>query len=136
MTQFLRVPFARHFSPAQTLLVRQGFEPSSANDKWRVVCRGDLLEFRRSLTDTLIFRLKIAENNGAIETLEAELNRNPEEYRGRDIADDLAMIDFLIAHLLLKQEAPLPERTQIEDLSTRVIAHWTTGALDDDDDKA
>lgn len=134
MKQSLRTPFSRLFDAEQSALVRQGFRPRRPADRWLIVHTPGLLSFRRALTGTLIFQVLLHERGDNLETTEAILNRDPDEYRGGNVADDVALIHFLIDRHLLGLEDARLERTGLESVTTRAVAQWTSGALDGDDD--
>lgn len=86
-----------------------GFIPRDMDDKWFIYWQEGWLHFHRSWTGSCIYQLKIDPYKDDYRAVQAVVNRNPEEYRGKDDAYDVSVISFLIDRILLGKFAVFPQ---------------------------
>lgn len=88
--------------------ISQGLVPQSRDDKWFIYLQGEWLNFHRSWTGTCVFQLQIVPAGDIYRVTKAIVNRNASQYRNTDDEYDVALLSYLIDHLLLGRFAPFP----------------------------
>ena len=61
------IPFSSSLSRENWHKARKGFRPRDMDDKWRVGFHDPFLEFYRSWTNTLVYKLKVDESDESVE---------------------------------------------------------------------
>lgn len=94
-----------------------GCIPQEQQDKWFIYLEGDWLHFHRSWTGSCIFQLQLLAVDDHYEAVKAIVNRDPDQYRSTDDAQDVRLIAHLIDELLLGRFSvlPLPGHLSAED---------------------
>jgi hypothetical protein len=88
--------------------IRLGSIPMEMEDKWFLHYADDKLYFLRSWTGLCVYVARFRPTEGGAILVDAELNRDPDQYTGTDDAYDAQVIHFLIDSLLLGQLGELP----------------------------
>ena len=122
----------RRFSSREMEPIRRGLVPQVMEDKWFVYW-DDALFFHRSWTGYCIYVVRFVPEGEDYRMLEADVNRNPEQYGETDDAKDAEMISYLIDVLLLHREAELPSDEEEELESPSRIGRATLGEHPDDE---
>jgi hypothetical protein len=89
----------RTFSPQEMTRIRRGFVPDGMDDRWFIYWRDDFLYFHRSWTGFCIYIVRFAVDGGRM--IEADVNRDPEQYTETNDKTDSKMISRLIDQFLL-----------------------------------
>lgn len=98
----------RTFSAPEIARMRRGLVPKQMEDKWFIYWQDDALFFHRSWTGICIYIVRFAAERDGGRMVEAEVNRDPKQYKEVDDAADAAMISFLVDVLLLHRPAAFP----------------------------
>jgi hypothetical protein len=117
------VALDRRFSAHEIQRMRLGLVPEEMEDKWFVYWENDRLFFHRSWTGNCIYIVRFAAEGDSYRMVEAEVNRDPEQYREINNALDVRMISYLIDVLLLKQDAEFPSEEQ--DPERKAFTKWS-----------
>jgi hypothetical protein len=117
------VSLSRTFSPEEVQKLRQGVLPQAMEDKWFIYWQDDSLIFHRSWTGYCIYIVQFAIEGENCRMVEADLNRDPEQYKETDNNRDAQMISYLIDALLLRQDVPFP--SEESDSDHRALAQWS-----------
>jgi hypothetical protein len=103
----------------QTML---GAIPEEMEDKWFIFYEDGELYFHRSWTGRCLYVVRFKEEGEGFIMYEADINRNPEQYRETDPQRDIDIVNRLIDRVLLsdhKQESPN------EDNMTQTVRDWS-----------
>ncbi len=98
----------RLFPPHDIERIKLGLIPQEMEDKWFVYWEKDALFFHRSWTGFCIFIVRFVIQGDACRMVEADLNRDPDQYGETSDSRDARMISFLIDTLLLGTPAAFP----------------------------
>lgn len=85
-----------------------GFIPQEQQDKWFIYMEEEWLHFHRSWTGSCIFQLQFSPVDDHYQVTKAIVNRDPDQYRNSDDAQDVRLISHLIDELLLGRFSVLP----------------------------
>lgn len=96
------------YTPEEFAQISLGFIPQDQQDKWFIYLAGEWLHFHRSWTGSCIFQLQLLPVDDHYETRQAIVNRDPEQYRSADDAQDVKLISHLIDDLLLGRFSVFP----------------------------
>ncbi len=102
------LPLDGMFSEEEFAKIQVGLIPKRPLDKWFIYLEREWLHFHRSSSGTSIFRLRIVPFEDRYHANLAIVNREPSQYRNKDDKYDVALIGYLIDHLLLGRFAPMP----------------------------
>ena len=102
------IPLDRLFSQAEMLKIRQGLRPEQMEDKWFIYWKDVALFFHRSWTGICMYVLQFKAEGDSARLIQAEVNRDPEQYLNVDDKYDADLIDYLIDVLLLGKAADFP----------------------------
>lgn len=94
------VPCGRVFDEIEMLRVRQGVVPEEMEDKWFVVCDGDVLDVHRSWTGHHLFRAELEKAPFGERVARLTVNRHPAQFR-TDEAVAAAQLAWVCDVLLL-----------------------------------
>ena len=116
------LPLDRLFTPQEMGRIRLGLLPAQMEDKWFVYWQDDRLHFHRSWTGMCIYIVRFKAEGDGCRMVEADVNRDEEQYRGYGDEREPARISSLINMLLLHREPeaddePLSENQALEDWS-------------------
>ena len=98
----------RTFSQEDMERIRRGLIPEQMEDKWFIYWKDDALFFHHSWTGFCIYVVRFAAVSGSWKMIEAEVNRNPEQYSEISDERDAKMISYLVDVLLLHRDADFP----------------------------
>lgn len=98
------IPLERTFAPEEMEAIRRGLIPEVMEDKWFVFWEDGRLHFHRSWTGFCLFILRFEGDR----MVEAEVNRDPEQYSQTSDEWDRELVSFLVDLLLLGRPAALP----------------------------
>jgi len=102
------IPLDRLFSQAEMQKIRQGLRPEQMEDKWFIYLKDEALYFHRSWTGICMYILRFKTEEGSVRLIQAEVNRDPEQYQNVDDKYDADLIYYLIDVLLLGRAADFP----------------------------
>ena len=98
----------RTFSLREMKRIRRGLVPEQMEDKWFIYWEDDVLSFYRSWTGNCIYVVRFAAEGDRYRMVEADVNRDPEQYSETSDERDAKMISYLVDVLLLHQESRFP----------------------------
>ena len=98
----------RTFLPQEMKCIRRGLVPEQMEDKWFIYWKDDTLFFHRSWTGFCIYVVHFAAAGDSCRMLEADVNRDPEQYSEASDERDAEMISYLVDVLLLDREPVFP----------------------------
>jgi hypothetical protein len=113
----------RVFSLQEMKCISGGLVPEQMEDKWFIYCQECTLYFHRSWTGVCIYSVKFTIEGDNYRMIEADVNRDPEQYQETSEEKDGAMISYLIDILLLDQESVFPGSEQSPD--DQVLMNWS-----------
>ncbi len=96
--------FKRTFSQGETACLRQGFVPRDMDDRWFIFLEDDWLYFHRSWTGFCVFQVRLEPAGDGYTVAETWACRDPEQYRWTSDSSDVAQLNRLINHLLLREQ--------------------------------
>lgn len=99
----------RAFGDDEMSRIREGLVPDQMEDKWFVFWEKDLLHFHRSWSGVCIYVVRFHVDEHGYRMIEAEVNRDPEQYAQTSDEFDARLIHYLIDVLLLRHEATYPD---------------------------
>ena len=98
----------RSFSSKEMKLIRKGLRPEQMEDKWIICWENNTLSFYRSWTGVCIYVVRFTSEDDTTKMFEADVNRDPKQYKETDDETDKNMISYLIDVLLLNNDAIFP----------------------------
>ena len=103
--RFSTIPLDQTYSDAESDLIMAGFLPREMEDKWFLFFENDTLFIHRSWTGYCIYQVHFVREGGmALRATHAEANRDPDQYRNTDDAEDAEHIYAIIQGFLLTRE--------------------------------
>ena len=103
--------------------IRLGLIPEAMEDKWFVYWRDDTLFFHRSWTGICIYVARFVADGDGHRMIEAEVNRDPQQYKETRDQRDAEIISYLIDVLLLRRDAAFPSDEPSPE--TRALMQWS-----------
>jgi hypothetical protein len=100
--------FEGTFSDGEYQVIQNGVIPKEMEDKWFIFLEGDSVHFHRSWTGAEIYCIRLKHEGGEWRVFDSWVNRDPEQYRGCDLAYDRELLRFLIDGLILRKAATFP----------------------------
>jgi len=104
----INIHLDRIFSPQEMKRILRGLVPEQMEDKWFIYWKDDTLFFHRSWTGFCIYVVRFAADGDTYRMIEADVNRDPAQYKGTSDERDAEKISYLVDVLLLHQEAVFP----------------------------
>jgi hypothetical protein len=98
----------RAFTQPEYERICSGFIPEAMEDKWFIFTEDGTLYIHRSWTGYCIYQLTLTKGDTTYVVSEALVNRDENQYAGGNGAYDEKLVIFLIDHLLLGKNGPLP----------------------------
>jgi len=98
----------RVFSPDEMDCIRMGFVPMQMEDKWFIYWKDNCLFFHRSWTGFCIYVVRFIAEGETWRMIEADVNRDPRQYKVTDDDLDAGLISYLVDVLLLRRQAAMP----------------------------
>lgn len=120
------------FTREEYLTISQGFIPQQQEDKWFIYLEDEWLHVHRSWTGTCVFQLQIVPFEDGYQAVKAVVNRDPSQYKGTDEEYDVALISYLIDHLLLGRFVPFPMPRHLSDEDKAVHKRHVMGTKGED----
>jgi hypothetical protein len=117
------IPVDRRFSSAEIQRLRSGLVPEEMEDKWFIYWQDDTLFLHRSWTGFCVYVVRFAPEGDAYRMVEAEVNRDPEQYRETNDDRDARMISYLIDVLLLGRQADFPSDEPVSEKTA--LQQWS-----------
>lgn len=117
------VPLDRLFSSDEMSRIQAGLVPEVMEDKWFIYWENEKLYFHRSWTGYCIYIVRFEADLDGYRMVEADVNRNPEQYSRSSDSYDTEMINYLIDTLLLRQPAIFPKGD--DSSKVNVILQWS-----------
>jgi hypothetical protein len=117
------IRLGRTFSLKEMEHIGRGLVPEQMEDKWFIYWQEDTLYFHRSWTGVCIYTVQFTVEGDKYRMIEADVNRDPEQYQETSEEIDAAMISYLIDILLLDQESVFPGSEQSPD--AQVLMKWS-----------
>src|SRR5688572_13539484 len=81
----------RRFTEAEMDHIRRGFIPEAMEDKWFIFFEGHVLSIYRSWTGYCMYVADFIETESGYAIERLRVNRDPDQYRGTDDAEDIAL---------------------------------------------
>jgi hypothetical protein len=103
--------FEATFSGEEYEVIRNGIIPKAMEDKWFIFLEGDSLHFHRSWTGAEIYCIRLQHEEDQWRVSDSWVNRDPEQYKGSDLAYDRELLQFIIDGLILRKSGtrfPVP----------------------------
>lgn len=113
----------RTFSPQEMTRIFRGLVPVQMEDKWFIYWKDDTLFFHRSWTGYCVYVVRFVSELDNYKMIEADVNRDPKQYKETSDDRDMEMISYLIDALLLHQEAVFP--CNEPSLDKRALMKWS-----------
>jgi hypothetical protein len=102
------IALERTFSSEEIHRIQAGLVPEEMEDRWFIYWEDGTLFFHRSWTGFCVFIVRFAAARDGCRMVQADLNRDPEQYTEVNDSRDARMISYLIDALLLQRDADLP----------------------------
>jgi 8-oxo-dGTP diphosphatase len=102
--RFSTIPLDRTYSAEESDLIMAGFLPGEMEDKWFLFFEGDTLFCHRSWTGYCIYQVNFVHQGNSLRATHAEANRDPDQYRNTNDAEDAGHIYSIIQGFLLTRE--------------------------------
>ncbi|HEY5999597.1 MAG TPA: hypothetical protein VI078_09910 [bacterium] len=102
------VTLGRTFTSQEMKKIRKGVIPEQMEDKWFVYWHNNTLFFHRSWTGFCVYVVRFADTGTNWSMVEADINRDPEQYTETSNKMDAGLISWLIDVLLLRQHSEYP----------------------------
>lgn len=96
------LPVNETFSAEEMSRIRQGFIPQEMEDKWFIFYEDDTLHCHRSWTGNCIYQALFVEQDGAFVCTQVRANRDQNQYRAPDDAEDVKSFLRLVNNVLLR----------------------------------
>jgi hypothetical protein len=120
--------FEGTFTDAEAEQVMRGVIPQQMEDKWFIYFDDSWLRFHRSWTGAFIYALRMDGSPAGTRVVESWVNRDPQQYAGRDTEYDRKLVRFLIDALLLRKlnvTFPMPQNASAA--PNGVVQHSVVG---------
>ena len=117
------IQLSRTFSLKEKERIGRGLVPEQMEEKWFIYWQDDTLYFHRSWTGFCIYVVRFANEGDDYRIIEADVNRDPEQYDDTSDERDAAMISYLVDVLLLHQEAVVPNKENFSENSA--LMNWS-----------
>lgn len=124
-----RLNIARTFTQQEYERILIGVVPEQMEDKWFIFVENDILYAHRSWTGYCIYQMALIKEKNDYRAGEAFVNRDESQYSGKDDVFDHNLLLFLIDHLLLGIDYPMPlPETMKAGIATELYYHNIIGA--------
>jgi hypothetical protein len=122
-SKYTTIDLNRRFSAIEMRKMRRGLVPEQMEDKWFIFWERDALYFHRSWTGHCIYVVRFVNEGDSCVMIEADVNRDPEQWTENSAERDAEMISYLIDVLLLHRQAVFP--SDDPSIQKRVITEWS-----------
>jgi len=113
----------RVFSQEQMNRICRGVVPEQMEDKWFIYWKDDALFFHRSWTGFCIYIVRFIAEGGTWKLIQADVNRDPEQYTEPSDERDAEMILYLVDVLLLHRDVAFPSNVPSSEKSA--LMNWS-----------
>ena len=97
--RFVTLPLDFYIGPKDAEAIRKGYIPSAMEEKWFSYFVDNKLYQHRSWTGFLIDSISFVEERGGLRAVQADVNRQREQYSQTDDAEDVARIELMVRKL-------------------------------------
>jgi hypothetical protein len=123
-----RLDLQSEFSSAEYERLALGLVPQAMEDKWFIYLEEDVLYFHRSWTGICVYEVRLSKDGDKYSVIEAQVNRDPDQYTETDQSYDGSLVLFLINNLLLGKEYPFPRPADLpKNLPKGAYQHHISG---------
>jgi len=126
-TEGVPIPYHAKFTAEEFARLKKGSVPESMDDKWSIRWQEPHLDFHRSWTGEVVYRITLMETPDGGETSESLLARQRLEHVGPNTDYEARLLDFLVATLLLGQEKPFPRPSHSPNSVPGLYQHAVAG---------
>ena len=88
-SQRITIDLTRTFTENEMNYITMGVIPEQMEDKWFIYWQDDTLYFHRSWTGVCIYMVRFKKVDEQYTIFEADIDRNPEEYKEEDTLKDI-----------------------------------------------
>ncbi|MBD8574777.1 hypothetical protein IFR09_14390 [Pseudomonas syringae] len=103
---YVTLPLDFTLTAEETVAARRGLIPQQMEDKWFFYFIDDTLYQHRSWTGNCMYQVHFIPHEGGLRATHAEVNRDPEQYKNVDDAEDIERIEMLTRYLVRTQLQP------------------------------
>ncbi|CAI8720690.1 MULTISPECIES: NUDIX hydrolase [Pseudomonas] len=97
--QFVTLSLDFVLDAEEACAIRKGFIPSEMEEKWFSYYVDDVLYQHRSWTGVLVDRIRFVDEADGIRAIQADVNRDQEQYSQMDDAQDIRRIESMVRNL-------------------------------------
>ena len=120
-----KIPFKDEFDAGEFSRLKQGLIPETQEDKWFIFFQNDCLYFHRSWTGQGVYQLALKpRRDGSAVVKWAKASKDVIVI---DKRYEAAILEFLVANLLLGYDIPFPKHEKIDDEQPGVFQHVISG---------
>ena len=103
--RFVTLPLDFYLGPKDAEAIRKGYIPSAMEEKWFSYFVNNKLYQHRSWTGFLIDSISFVEERGGLRAVQADVNRQREQYSQTDDAEDVARIELMVRELAVQNRS-------------------------------
>ena len=104
----ITISLDRCFSQQEMERIRNGLVPEKMEDKWFIYWKDETLYFHRSWTGFCIYIVRFVVDGDKFRMIQADVNRDPEQYKETSEERDAELISYLVDMLLLHKQTVFP----------------------------
>jgi 8-oxo-dGTP diphosphatase len=120
--RFTTINLSRTFDPGEMRRIQAGLVPREMEEKWFIYWEANTLFFHRSWTGVCIYAVRFAPEGDSFRMVQADVNRDPEQYEETSDVRDAKLISYLIDVLLLERDSEFP--CGADDSADAAIMEW------------
>ena len=102
------IPLDRTYTQEEMEKIRRGVIPQQMEDKWFIYWDDGILYLHRSWTGCCLYAVHFSSEGDNWKMVEAEVNRDPDQYKNTDDGKDAGLIPYLVDLLLLHRRSVYP----------------------------
>jgi len=121
--KFTTIKLGRTFAPTEMLRIQAGLVPREMEEKWFIYWEANTLFFHRSWTGACIYVVRFAQEGDSFHMVQADVNRDPEQYKEKSDSYDAELISYLIDVLLLGHDSEFP--SDLDGSADAAIKEWS-----------
>jgi len=91
------------FTREEFEVIRRGFIPRDMGERWFIYWDGQYLNFHRSWTGNLIYRLRLVEEDDKVVGTELIIERDENIFKYSTVEKEIEMVETLVKSILLLQ---------------------------------
>ena len=107
-----KIPYADEYSPSEMRKLRAGLKPENGQGRWHIYFRSNTLFCERARTGQGVYQLRIktqSDGSGRVKWAKAS-----KEVMVMGKHYEAALLDFLIARIMLEIDVPFPRHKKVE----------------------